>query len=71
MSYQLPAHSSVLLAIYNVNGQLIEELVSSGSMQEAGFHQVIWDASNYSSGIYFVKLTTDNNSIFNKITLLK
>ncbi|MCP4633844.1 MAG: T9SS type A sorting domain-containing protein [candidate division Zixibacteria bacterium] len=30
-----------------------------------------WDASNYSSGIYFYKLTTDNYTTTKKMNLLK
>ena len=69
ISYQLPAPGSVLLAIYNVNGQLIEELVSS--MQEAGYHQITWNADNQPSGLYFVRMTAGEDVSTQKMLLLK
>ena len=69
ISYQLPAPGSVLLAIYNVNGQLIEELVSS--MQEAGYHQITWDADNQPSGLYFVRMAAGDYVGTQKVLLLK
>jgi len=62
ISYQLPTPSSVQLTVYNVNGQLVEQLVSSSSWQEAGNHRVGWDATNYPSGVYFVKLVAGGTS---------
>ena len=69
ISYQLPAPGSVLLAIYNVNGQLIEELVSS--MQEAGYHQITWNADSQPSGLYFVRMTAGDYVSTQKMLLLK
>ncbi len=71
ISYQLPVPSSVLLTIYNLQGQFIGELVSNVSVQEAGYHSVVWDASNYPSGVYFAKLQTDNFTQTQKLLLLK
>ncbi|MBC8214641.1 MAG: T9SS type A sorting domain-containing protein [Candidatus Marinimicrobia bacterium] len=71
IGYQLPAPGPVLLAIYNVNGQLVEELVSSSSRQEAGYHSVVWDANGYSSGIYFAVLKLGDNVQMQKLSLLK
>jgi hypothetical protein len=38
---------------------------------EAGEHEVIWNALNHSSGIYFVELTSGNNRSVQKLVLLK
>ncbi|MBC8214712.1 MAG: trypsin-like peptidase domain-containing protein [Candidatus Marinimicrobia bacterium] len=71
ISYQLQAPSSVLLSIYNMNGQLVDKLVSTGSIQEAGYHEVVWDASEYSSGIYFAKLQVSSFTETQKLLLIK
>ncbi|MBC8214442.1 MAG: hypothetical protein H8E71_07385 [Candidatus Marinimicrobia bacterium] len=49
----------------------VEELVSSVSKQDAGYHSVIWDAFNHPSGVYFAKLVTPNFTTSQKILLLK
>ncbi|HEM49261.1 MAG TPA: T9SS type A sorting domain-containing protein, partial [Caldithrix sp.] len=44
----------VQLSIYNVLGQKIVTLVSEN--QKAGYFKIQWDASRFSSGIYFYRL---------------
>ena len=67
--YQLPASGSVLLAIYNVNGQLVEELVNK--QVEAGYHQITWNADNQPSGLYLVRITAGDYVSTQKMLLLK
>ena len=71
ISYQLQASSLVLVDIYNINGQLVEELVSSSMMQNAGYHSVTWNADNQPSGIYFAKLQAGDFTQTLKLLLLK
>lgn len=47
--------SNVKLIIFDIQGKLITELVNQ--WQNAGTYEVDWNASGYSSGIYFYKLT--------------
>ena len=54
-----------------MNGQLVDKLVSTGSIQEAGYHEVVWDASEYSSGIYFAKLQVSSFTETQKLLLIK
>ena len=69
ISYQLPAPGSVLLAIYNVTGQLVETMVNE--QVEAGYHQITWDADNQPSGLYFVRMTAGDFVRTQKMLLLK
>jgi hypothetical protein len=39
--------------------------------QDAGTHQVVFDGSGLSSGIYFCQLKTDQSTAMTKIVLLK
>ena len=56
--------------IYNTNGQLIET-ISQGHVNP-GSHQITWNPNGISSGIYIVRLTTDNNIVDSrKVMLLK
>ena len=51
IKFSLPYDSHVELNIYNTLGQLVERLFDSN--QSAGDHKVIFNASKFSSGIYF------------------
>jgi hypothetical protein len=57
------------LGIYDISGKLVETLVHGDF--EAGEHEVIWNAVNHSSGIYFVELTSGKNRLVQKLVLLK
>jgi spore coat protein H len=57
ISYQLVVNSSVELSIFNLLGQKVATLVSE--KQKAGAHELVWNASNFSSGVYFYHLQTD------------
>ncbi len=67
--YQLPESGDVNLSVYNIAGQRVETLVSG--LMETGNHRANWDASNYSSGIYFYKLTAGEKVFTRRMTLLK
>jgi len=55
--------------IYNLNGQLIEHLFSG--FNNIGSHNIIWYASDYPSGIYFIQLTNQSWSLSQKLMLIK
>ncbi len=57
ISYELAAAGFTTLKIYNILGKEIATLVNE--KQNAGTHMVQWNASSFSSGVYFYKLQTD------------
>lgn len=67
--YALSENSTVYLSIYNLAGEKIATLVDG--KQTAGYKSVTWDASDYSSGIYFYKLTAGDFTQTRRMTLLK
>lgn len=69
ISYTLPQQSNVKLRIYNILGQLIEELVNRN--EGAGLHVVAFDASRLATGVYFYKLEAGNYTNVKKMLLLK
>jgi hypothetical protein len=54
ISYQLTADSRVRLKIFNLLGQEVASIVDED--RQAGYHQEIWDATRYSSGMYVYQL---------------
>lgn len=69
ISYQLPKKNFVSLKIFDVLGKEVAVLMNQES--EAGFHQVKFDASSLSSGIYFYVLQSGNFSESKKLILLR
>ncbi|MBD3232267.1 MAG: T9SS type A sorting domain-containing protein [candidate division Zixibacteria bacterium] len=67
--FNLPSDTNVKLSIYNLLGQEVETLADS--YMQAGYHSVNWDASGYSSGLYFYRLRAGDKVIAKQITLLK
>lgn len=57
IKYELPAGGFTSLKIYDILGKEVAALVNE--RQDAGIYSVQWNASNYSSGIYFYKLQSD------------
>ena len=57
------------LQIFNITGRLIEELVN-GEL-EVGEHEIVWNANNHPSGVYFVRLESGEFVENQKVVLLK
>ena len=69
ISYTLAEAGNVTLRIYDITGRLVATLVDE--RQEGGEHEVIWDGSDVSSGVYFYKLQTSEFNEVKKMNLLK
>ena len=69
IDFVLPFASEVSLRIFDGLGQIVSTLVSSEL--PAGYHSFTWDASNFSSGIYFYRLTAGPYNETRKLVLIK
>lgn len=69
ISYQLPAVNQVELSIYNLLGQKVATLVSE--KQPPGIYKVHWDATGYSSGVYFCHFKSGPFFTQQKLILLR
>ncbi len=69
INYALNSDSDVRLEVYNLAGQRVITLVDE--YQQAGFKSILWDAKNYSSGIYFYRLSVGEKVFTKRMTLLK
>ena len=69
ITINIPSYDFIELNIYNISGQLIKTIYSNYLNQ--GTHSFIWNAKNYQSGIYIVKISARNKSDSYLIHLLK
>jgi len=61
--------------IYNIRGQVVNNLITSTQMS-GGYHSIVWDGKDnvgreVASGIYFLKFLSKEYSISQKMTLLR
>ena len=69
INYAIPHDAYVVIKAFDVRGKEIAELVN-GKIEE-GNHEVVWDASKMSSGMYFVRMTSGDYKAVRKIIFLK
>ena len=72
--FALPKAGEIRMVVYNILGQEVAVLMDG--QQGAGFHRVVWDGKDLlgrpvSSGIYFVRMSTEGFSNVRKMLLLK
>ena len=69
LEFELPMETDVSIVIYNLQGQVVSTLIE-GAM-ELGYHSIIWDASQFSSGVYFIQFIAGEYSTTQKLMLIK
>ncbi|MCJ7552941.1 MAG: T9SS type A sorting domain-containing protein, partial [Ignavibacteriaceae bacterium] len=69
VNYTLAERSNVTLKVYDVLGKEVANLVNN--TQEAGTHQVTFDASNLASGLYIYTLNAGDFTSSKKMMFLK
>ncbi|RLD82067.1 MAG: hypothetical protein DRJ15_02595 [Bacteroidetes bacterium] len=69
IAYTLNQNADVKLYILDLNGRIIEKLADS--YQQAGDHQISWDAENLENGIYIYKLVVNGKTSSNRMILLR
>jgi trimeric autotransporter adhesin len=67
--YGLPERSHVSLAVYNTLGQQVTVL--QNGEQEAGYHDVKFEAANLPSGVYFYRLQAGSYGETRKLCLVR
>jgi len=69
IDFEVSDPTMVQLNIYNLNGQKVDVLKNAFTLP--GHYSVIWNGTNYPSGIYFVILQNSNSIIKQKMMLIK
>ena len=69
LDFALPAAGKISLTIYDITGREVAKLVDG--MKLAGSHQVVFDAKDLTSGVYFARLEAGEFRQTRKILLVK
>jgi 1,4-alpha-glucan branching enzyme len=69
IKYSIQQPANVLIKVYDPLGKEIETLVDE--YKSAGIYEILFNAKNLSSGVYFYKMVSGNYSETNKMILLK
>ena len=69
ISYSVNIDSDVKIAIYNLLGEKVANLVDEHHF--IGEYSNVWNASNNPSGLYFVEMVSGNTVVTDKIMLMK
>ncbi len=67
--YHLPRAGDVDISVYDINGRFITTLVEDH--KGSGTHSATWNSEHISSGVYFIKLMSNNHNDVIKCTLIK
>jgi hypothetical protein len=69
IEFNLPEAGEVKLKVYDLKGQLLETLINGH--REAGEYITNWNADKAVSGIYFLRLESNNINEVKRLVLLK
>jgi hypothetical protein len=69
ISYELPSNSFVSLSVYNIQGKLIETLVSME--QKTGRYEITWNAESCAGGVYYYTLNAGELTETRKMVVIK
>ena len=69
ITYGLPENGNVKINVYNIQGRQVETIVNT--FQTAEYHSINWNASNYPSGVYLIRMESGDFTQTQKLVLVK
>ncbi len=69
IKYSLPAESHIKITVFNILGQRISELINE--VQNAGYHETVWSAKNFASGVYLYSIEAVSSNGKSNFTQVK
>ena len=69
IKFRLTDYVPVQIEVYDLSGRRVEILIND--YQQPGYHTVVWNASSYPSGLYFIQIKTDKYGETRKVLLIK
>ncbi|TRZ51643.1 T9SS C-terminal target domain-containing protein [bacterium] len=70
INFDLPVDAKVSLVVYDITGREVAKLLNN-EFRPAGYHTTEFNASKFSSGVYFYSLSTNNFRMTKKMILTK
>ncbi|MDZ7797747.1 MAG: T9SS type A sorting domain-containing protein [Candidatus Marinimicrobia bacterium] len=68
--FDLPKKDIVNASIFDISGRTVASLIQ-GRLMQPGQYELLWDAGNFPSGVYILRLQYGSSFAFHKMTLLK
>nr|MBC8175539.1 T9SS type A sorting domain-containing protein [Candidatus Neomarinimicrobiota bacterium] len=59
IKYAVPDPSKVRISVFDILGREVTELCNEN--KQPGYYKVVWNASHYASGIYFIQMNARQN----------
>ena len=69
IDYSIKESGLTNIVVYNLHGQVVAELVNE--YKDFGNYEVQWNASNVSSGVYFIHMSINGFTSNQKVMLIK
>ena len=69
IGYRIPETGKVILTVYDLLGHQVATLVNG--IQDAGKHEVVWNATGVASGVYFYRMASNGLVQTRKLVLLR
>jgi len=69
ISFYIGEANNIHIDIFNVTGQKVDTLLDT--FMRAGYHSVVWNAVDISSGIYYIRISNGISSHTEKVTFIK
>ncbi len=69
LRYSIPEAATVDLVVYDLTGHRVSQL--DGGYKQSGSHQIDFDSSKLSTGVYFLKLVAGTSSAIEKLVVLR
>jgi hypothetical protein len=74
INYAVPVESPIRLEVFDIGGRMVKTLLDERS--SVGYHRIVWDGANdmgkkVSSGVYLIRLISNERRLVARATLLK
>ncbi|MBN1969344.1 MAG: T9SS type A sorting domain-containing protein [Candidatus Delongbacteria bacterium] len=69
VKYELTNSSNVLISIFDSNGSIVKKF--NEGFKSIGKHEITLNCSDFTSGVYYLKLETLNHNLIKSLTLIK
>ena len=69
ITFRLPGAGAASIKAFDIAGREVADLMDDDCLQVAG--ALVWNAGNLTSGIYFIRIAYENESLIHRVLLIK